>query len=108
MIKYISTPSPDLVQGNVNGTSGPYVNGAVYWDGNAQKFKVVDANGGAQDMYGMSVSVEAGYKLKEMVAWYEMKKIEEAQLAVLLKEYPNLAEAKKEFDVLYNIVKEHK
>ena len=106
MIKFISTPTPDLVQGSVNGSSGPYQSGAVYWDGNAQKYKVIDANGGAQDMYEMSVQVEAGHKLKEMISWYERKKAEEAQIETLLKDYPNLAEAKKEFDVLYNILKD--
>lgn len=106
MIKYISTPNPELVMASLNGNSGPYNSGAVYWDGNQQKFKVIDSNGGAQDMYGQSASVEAGQKLKEMLAWYETKRTDEAQLERLLKEYPNLAEAKREFDILYNIVKE--
>jgi len=106
MIKYIGTPNPDLVVASLNGSTGPYSSGAVYWDGNQQKFKVIDSSGGAQDMYGQSASVEAGHKLKEMLAWYETKRTEEAQLERLLKEYPNLAEAKQEFDILYNIVKE--
>ena len=108
MIKYISTPNPELLQSNGGGNSGPYHSGHVMWDGNGQKFKVIDSNGTTQDMYGASVSIEAGYKLKEMVAWYEQKRLEEDRIKELCKQYPNLDEARKEFEIIYNIVKEHK
>jgi hypothetical protein len=76
------------------------------WDGNAQKFKVMDGNGNSQEMYGVTATVEAGFKLKEMLSWYEQKRMEELQIKELCKKYPNLDEARKEFEILYNIVKD--
>jgi len=43
-----------------------------------------------------------------MIVWFEKMRAEEEAIKELCKQYPNLAEAKKEFDVLYNIVKEQK
>ncbi len=105
MIKYIS--SPDLTV-NISGNSGPYSSGAVYWDGNAQKFKVIDSAGGSQDMYGASASIELGSQFKEIQAWVLKKQAEERELERLCKEYPNLSEAKKEFDTIYKLVKDYK
>ena len=105
MIKYIT--SLDLAV-STNGNSGPYSSGAVYWDGNAQKFKVIDASGGAQDMYGASVNIELNAQFHEIQSWVLKKQAEERELEKLCKEYPNLAEAKKEFDMLYKLVKEYK
>ena len=56
----------------------------------------------------VGTNINVGTKLREMIVWYEQKKSEEQQLAQLCKEYPNLAEAKREFDSIYNLVKEHK
>jgi hypothetical protein len=101
--------TPDLLlESTGNGQSGPYHSGHVMWDGNAQRFKVMDNHGQSQDMYSNSVTIQAGYRLKEVVRWAEQKMFEEKQLQALCKEYPNLADAKQEFDVIYNIVKEHK
>jgi hypothetical protein len=55
-----------------------------------------------------TANINVGPKLREMLTWYESKKLEEQSIKDLCKEYPNLAEAKKEFDTLYNIVKEQK
>lgn len=105
MIKHIS--SPDLLV-SVSGTSGPYRSGAVYWDGNNQKFKVVDPNGGTEDFYGATATIEAGSLFQEMRTWYLKKVAEERELEQLCKEYPNLAEARKEFEMLKQLVKDYK
>lgn len=106
MLKYINSPNPELIQVTSNSQTGPYHSGHVMWDGNQQKFKVIDGNGNSQDMYGSSGVIEAGYKLKEMYAWYEQKRFEEEKIKELCKQYPNLEEARKEFEILYNIVKD--
>ena len=105
MIKYIS--SPDLVV-SISGQAGPYSSGAVYWDGGAQKFKVIDSNGGSQDFYGATVTIEAGAQFRDIRDWVMRKQAEEYELAQLCKEYPNLEEARKEFEMLKQLVKEYK
>jgi hypothetical protein len=55
-----------------------------------------------------SANINVGPKLREMITWFEKMKAEEEAIKELCNKYPNLAEAKKEFDVLYNIVKEQK
>ena len=105
MIKYIS--SPDL-QVSISGQNGPYRSGAVYWDGSAQKFKVMDANGGSEDFYGATVTIDAGQQFRDIQSWVIKKQAEERELEKLCKEYPNLEEARKEFEMLKQLVKEYK
>lgn len=105
MIRHIA--SPDM-QVTVSGQPGPYHSGHVMWDGNAQKFKVVDNHGVAQDMYGATVNISNGSMLLEMQHWYIQKRAEEAELKRLCAEYPNLEEARKEFEMLKQLVKEYK
>jgi hypothetical protein len=76
------------------------------WDGNAQKFKVVDNHGVSQDMFGATVNISAGSVFQEMQSWYMQKRAEEAELKRLCAEYPNLEEARKEFEMLKQLVKE--
>jgi hypothetical protein len=78
------------------------------WDGNGQKFKVIDGQGQAQDLYGCTVNISNGTIFNEMYTWYLQKKTEEAELDKLCKVYPNLDEARKEFAVLHRLVKENK
>lgn len=105
MIKHIS--SPDLIV-SVSGSGGPYRSGAVYWDGNNQKFKVVDPNGGTEDFYGSTATIEAGPLYRDMQLWVMKKQEEERELEKLCREYPNLAEARKEFEMLRQLVKDYK
>jgi len=105
MIRYIA--STDM-QVTVSGQPGPYHSGHVMWDGNAQKFKVLDGNGNSQDMYGATVNISAGSMFQEMYAWYKKKRTEEAELEHLCQQYPNLEEARKEFEMIKQLVKDYK
>lgn len=107
MIDYIICSDPSVLEVSTY-NNGPYTSGAIYWDANSRQFKVVDANGNSQTISSGTANINVGTKLREMITWYEQKRLEEQQIAELCKQYPNLAEAKKEFDVLFNIVKEHK
>jgi hypothetical protein len=107
MIDYIISTDPTILD-VTSYNNGPYTSGAVYWDSNNRQFKIVDPNGNAVSMPQGTANINVGSKLREMITWYEHKMLEEKQIAELCKQYPNLAEAKKEFDVLYNIVKEQK
>jgi hypothetical protein len=105
MIRNIA--SADM-QVTVSGQPGPYHSGHVMWDGNAQKFKVVDNHGVSQDMYGATVNISNGAMFQEMQTWYFQKRAEEAELKRLCAEYPNLEEARKEFEMLKQIVKDYR
>ena len=108
MIKFFSTPQPGVINATIQGGGGSYSSGAVYWDGNQQKFKVVDSNGNSNDMYGAGATIEPGYELIEMMSWWRDKKREEAEIKALCEKYPNLAEAQQEYEILYKLVKEQK
>lgn len=107
MIDNIISSDPDIIAVSYY-DNGAYTSGALYWDANTKQHKIVDVNGTASPVPNSLASVIVGSKLKEMIAWFELKRAEEQQVAELCKNYPNLAEAKREFDVLYNIVKEQK
>ena len=93
---------------SVSGQGGPYHSGTVIWDGNAQKMRVVDGQGVAQDMYGQDLSIGAGPYMSTVLAWAYKKMAEEEQLDKLCKAYPNLEDARREFEILKQIVKDHK
>ena len=78
------------------------------WDGSAQKFKVMDGQGASQDMHGSTVTISNGSMFREMQAWYMQKRAEEAEIERLCAEYPNLEEARKEFEILKQLVKDYK
>jgi hypothetical protein len=107
MIDNIVSSDPDIIAVSYY-NNGAYTSGALYWDANSRNLKIVDSNGTSQSVPQGSASITVGSKLQEMVAWFERKRAEEQQVAELCKNYPNLAEAKREFDVLYNIIKEQK
>lgn len=107
MIDYIVCSDPSVLEVS-SYNNGPYSSGAVYWDSNSRQYKIIDANGSSISMPAGTANINVGSKLREMLVWYEQKKLEEAQIKTLCEQYPNLAEAKKEFDALYNIVKEQK
>lgn len=107
MIDYIISSDPSIIEVS-SYNNRPYTSGALYWDSGAGQLKIVDASGNSQTVSPGTSNINVGYKLREMITWYEHKMLEEKQIAELCKQYPNLAEAKKEFDVLYNIVKEQK
>jgi hypothetical protein len=106
MIDYIVCSDPTILDVS-SYNNGPYTSGAVYWDANSRQFKIVDSNGSAFTMPAGTANINVGSKLKEMIVWFEQKKSEEQRIKALCDKYPNLAEAKKEFDVLYNLVKEN-
>ena len=108
MIKYIMGSDSSVIDASIMNSGSCYTSGAMYWDANQQQVKVIDSNGNASTLTAGSANINVGPKLREMLVWFEQKKFEEQQIAELCKQYPNLAEAKKEFDALYNIVKEHK
>ena len=121
MLKYVQTPQGDLIFGSVQGSGGPARSGVVHWDGQNQKFRVIDPDGVGEDMYGSTAQIDAGYKLQNigkwydqniannkmegMFEWYQRKMAEEALMNDLCKQYPNLDEARKEFETLFNIFK---
>lgn len=105
MIKYIYTNSVDCIQPSLNG-SMPYRSGAVYWDHTAQQYKVVDSQGNSEHIMGQSISLDIGTKLKDMLYWWEQKAREEKEIDALCKEYPNLAEARREFEIIKALVKD--
>jgi hypothetical protein len=107
MIDYIISSDPGVLEVS-SFNNGAYTSGAVYWDANTRQYKVVDINGNAQSMPQGTANINVGPKLREMIVWFEKMRVEEEAIKELCKQYPNLAEAKKEFDVLYNIVKEQK
>lgn len=92
----------------MSGQAGPYSSGAVYWDGGSQKFRVVNSAGGTEDFYGATVSIEAGSQFRDIQSWVLKKQAEERELEQLCKEYPMLAEARKEFEMIKQLVKDHK
>ena len=96
-----------FVQIQVRNNGGPYHSGAVYWDGNAQRLKVVDGNGSAHDMYMPMIEVGATGLTQSAINWVMQKQEEERQLDKLCKEYPNLADARREYETLLNLLKDH-
>ena len=105
MIKSIASSDLEV---SISGQPGPYHSGHVMWDGNAQKFKVMDGNGHTQDMYGAQAYITMGNDWQLIKNWVFQKQAEERELAQLCKEYPNLEQARQEFDILYRLVKDHK
>jgi len=105
MIDYIISSDPSILDVS-SFNNGSYTSGAFYWDANTRQYKIIDVNGNAQSVPQGSANINVGPKLREMITWYEKMRVEEEAVKELCKKYPNLAEAKKEFDVLYNIVKE--
>lgn len=105
MIKNIS--SSDL-QVSLSGQPGPYHSGHVMWDGNAQKFKVMDGNGACQDMHGAQAFITMGSDWQMIKSWVFQKQAEERELAQLCKEYPNLEQARQEFEMMKQLVRDHK
>ena len=107
MLKTITSSYPNIILTAGGSTPMvPQISGAVYWDGNRSQFKVLDGLGGSQDMHFANASITPGHELMEMIGWWRNKEIEEANLKNLCAQYPNLAEAKQEFDVLHKLLKE--
>ncbi len=95
-----------FVQIQVRNNGGPYHSGAVYWDGNTQRFKVVDSNGSAHDMYLPMIEIGTTGMTQSAINWVMRKQHEEMQLDKLCEQYPNLADARREFEMLLNLVKD--
>lgn len=107
MIKSILN-TDGMITAVASGQGGPYHSGAVFWDGSAQKMRVMDTDGVSQDMYGQDVHISGGHALMMVMAWAYKKMAEDEDLDKLCKAYPNLDEARKEFAVLHRLVKDNK
>lgn len=105
MIKTIASADFDVV---LSGQPGPYHSGHVMWDGGEQKFRVMDGNGNSQEMYGGQAFITMGSDWQSIKSWVYKKMAEEADLKRLCAEYPNLEQARQEFDILYRLVKDHR
>jgi len=119
MINWVMGSDSSIIDASKNGSGGPYTSGAVYWDANTNQFNVIDSNGNKSTIPGETVNINVGPKLREMVVWYEHQRIMEQQQAAeiekLCQEFPNLKDAlndvekaRRDFKILYNLVKEHK
>lgn len=82
--------------------------GAIWWDSNTQGFKVVTGPGQSADLPMHSANIEFRPEISRILGWAERKMQEDEQLDQLCKRYPNLAEARKEFEALYNLLKDHR
>jgi hypothetical protein len=119
MISWVMGADSSIIDASKNGGSGPYTSGAVYWDANTNQFNVIDSNGNKTNIPGETININVGPKLREMIVWYETYRIREEQqtreLEKLCEEFPNLKDAlgdiekaRKDFKILYNLVKEQK
>ena len=119
VISWVMGSDSSIIDASKNGAGGPYTSGSVYWDANTNQFNVIDANGNKNAIPGETVNINVGPKLREMVVWYEyqrMKEVAEAtEIERLCNEFPNLKDAlddiekaRRDFKVLYNIVKDRK
>ncbi len=102
MIKSIY--SKDLL---VNQSQHPYngPTGQVWWDGNTRSFKIVSGPGQSMDLGMDNVNLEFRPEVERILRWAERKMQEEDQLDQLCKKFPNLDEARREFEVLLALVK---
>jgi hypothetical protein len=119
MISWVMSSDSSIIDASKNSGSGPYSSGTVYWDANASSFNVIDSNGNKNMIPNETVDIKVGSKLREMVAWYELQRIIEnaqtAEIEQLCEQYPNLKDAlediekaRRDFKILYNLVKERK
>lgn len=105
MIKSIASPDLEV---SISGAPGPYHSGHVMWDGSEQKFRVMDGNGNSQEMYGAHAHITMGNDWQVIRNWVFQKQAEERELAQLCKEYPNLEQARQEFEMMKQLVRDHK
>lgn len=105
MIKTIASTDLGIT---VSGQPGPYHSGYVMWDGSGQKFRVMDANGSSQDMHGAHVYITMGNDWQALKDWIFRKQAEERELAALCRQYPNLEQARQEFEIIKQLVQEPK
>lgn len=104
MFNRITSQNPLVVdvfgQDNISHTSG-----AVYWDAASRQYKIIDSVGNSTPVPMSYASIAPGHTLQKMVDWFERKQYEEQQIRELCEKYPNLADAKREYDALYNLLK---
>jgi hypothetical protein len=79
--------------------------GQVWWDGSTQRLKVVTGPGQSMDLHSNSANIEFRPEVNRILEWAERKMQEEDQLDQLCKKFPNLEEARREFEVLLALVK---
>lgn len=107
MIKSILN-TDSMITAVASGQGGPYHSGAVFWDGSAQKMRVMNTDGISQDMYGQDVHISGGPALMTVMSWAYKKMAEEADLKRLCAEYPNLEQVRQEFEMMKQLVQDHK
>lgn len=79
--------------------------GEVWWDSNTQRFKVVIGPGQSMDLQTNVANIEFRPEVARILEWAERKMKEEAQLDQLCQEYPNLDQARREYEVLLALLK---
>ena len=80
--------------------------GAVWWDNNTQSFKVVTGPNQSMELGMDTVNVELRPDVERILRWAERKMMEEARLDQLCKQFPNLEEARREFEIMLALVKD--
>lgn len=89
----------------VESTNAFYISGALYWDANQRQFKIVDSAGNSSTVPVGYDTVTIGQRLQNIISWVEAKQQEEFEVKALCEQYPNLADAKREYDSLLNLIK---
>lgn len=102
-----NTSGDGLVHLYAESNGGTYHSGTVLWDGNSQQLKVVDGQGNSQSLYLPRLTVSASSDIHSVMNWAKKKMLEEAELERLCKEFPTLEDARREFEMLKTLVKDH-
>lgn len=82
--------------------------GQVWWDSASNSFRVVTGPGQSHELGSGSINLELNPDIERVLQWASRKMQEEEQMDQLCKRYPNLEEARREFDALYAILREHR
>ena len=104
MISNIVSSHPECIK--VSSVPTPDISGAVYWDASIRQYKIVNQQGISHPVGYCPVDISIGSKIEEMLVWFNKKLVEEYQIQELCKKYPNLAEAKREYDTLVSLLKD--
>lgn len=107
MIRINSTGSP-LLSTNQGGrtyvsNNGPG-SGIVRYNTQSQQLEVFDGQNWTQ--YYQDINLVLSQQIEYLLQWVDTKRAEDRELDRLCKEYPNLAEARQEFEILRRLVRD--
>lgn len=109
MIRITSIGSPWL---RIDQVSRSYIPGSgsgaetVRYNTGSQQFEVADGKGGWHTFY-QDIDITLSDLANDLLQWASKKRSQEQELDRLCKEYPNLAEARHEFEILHRLVQDH-